>query len=158
MQKANTVRGRGIARGMDRLTTLSEDILKLMLRPMDACSIVALTSTCSQLRSLRSNTDAILGNTALMRATIHGHIETARLLLDSGANVNYKRKDGDTALLIAIEKNQAEIVQLLLDRGARVPDQDDLMEEEEEEDSDDDDSEMSPRTRDELERIIIGRR
>ena len=60
LQKANTVRGRGNARGMDRLTTLSEDILKLMLRHMDACSIVALTSTCSQLRSLRSNTDAIL--------------------------------------------------------------------------------------------------
>lgn len=45
---------------MDRLTALSEDILKLMLRSMDACSLVAFTSTCSQLRSLRSDAGAIL--------------------------------------------------------------------------------------------------
>ena len=47
-----------------------------------------------------------------------GNAETARLLLDAGANVNAKLTDGSTPLALAAWKGHAEVVKLLLARGA----------------------------------------
>lgn len=65
------------------------------------------------------------GQTALMLASknIMGEtngVETVRLLLDNGANINMRSDNGFTALMHAVINNQLDIVRLLLDRGAKV--------------------------------------
>ena len=58
------------------------------------------------------------GSTALLLAAREGDDESARLLLDRGANVNDIAPDGNSALVIAAHSNQAAVANLLLDRGA----------------------------------------
>ena len=58
------------------------------------------------------------GSTALLLAAREGDAESARLLLDGGANVNDSAPDGNSALVIAVHSNQAAVANLLLDRGA----------------------------------------
>jgi ankyrin repeat protein len=58
------------------------------------------------------------GETALMLASMGGHTEMGRLLLDKGALANEKDKDGRTALMLASERDHTEVVKLLLDKGA----------------------------------------
>jgi ankyrin repeat protein len=60
-----------------------------------------------------------------MRATINGHIETVKLLLDKGANVNARNAVAETALTHASQKGNTEIVKLLLSKGADVNAKDD---------------------------------
>ena len=45
-------------------------------------------------------------------------METARILLEAGADVNYIELYGDTSLHIACEENYLEMVELLLNNGA----------------------------------------
>ena len=52
-----------------------------------------------------------------MLASDKGNLEAVKLLLDKGAEVNAKNKDGKTALLVA---SNLEVVKLLLDKGADV--------------------------------------
>ena len=56
------------------------------------------------------------GQTALMLAVSHGRIQTAQLLLNSGAEINARDEDGSTALMCAVEHNQLEAVKLLLSK------------------------------------------
>jgi ankyrin repeat protein len=49
-----------------------------------------------------------------------GHLKAAALLLDHGADVNTKTKDGMTALLVATKLRKKDIVDLLLSKGAAV--------------------------------------
>ena len=56
--------------------------------------------------------------TALMLAADRGHVETIKLLLAKGADVNAIVKDGITALAIAVQDNNAAVVRLLLAGGA----------------------------------------
>jgi ankyrin repeat protein len=58
------------------------------------------------------------GSTPLLFAARQGDVESARLLLASGANVNDLLPDGTSALTVAAHSNHAPLVQLLLDRGA----------------------------------------
>ena len=67
------------------------------------------------------------GNTALLLAacdcalaTMPDTYETAKLLLESGANVNVRNKDGDTPLMIASGGGvvKTQIVELLIEKGA----------------------------------------
>ena len=69
------------------------------------------------------------GATALIRASLKGHIEVVKLLLDRGSDVNERDSGGATALMFACENGIAEImappqkvnfelVRLLQDRGA----------------------------------------
>ena len=50
--------------------------------------------------------------------------EVAKLLLDKGANVNAKAKDGNTALMGAVLKRKYNLAKLLLDKGADINVQD----------------------------------
>lgn len=60
-----------------------------------------------------------LGFTPLMYAALKERTETVKLLLSSGADVNYRSKDGFTALHFAAAKNTGpEIFRLLLKAGA----------------------------------------
>ncbi|XP_062989338.1 fibronectin type 3 and ankyrin repeat domains protein 1 [Elgaria multicarinata webbii] len=57
--------------------------------------------------------------TPLMRlCAITGKADVATLLIDAGADVNVKDKDGKTPLMVAALNNQEELVKLLLERGA----------------------------------------
>lgn len=58
------------------------------------------------------------GWTALMIATIEGHVEVARGLLEHGADVNATNSKGWAALRFAVSMDETEILQLLLDAGA----------------------------------------
>ena len=58
------------------------------------------------------------GGTALLHAAIHGHTESARILIDGGADVNV-RMGGSTALGFALQHQHTELVTLLLRAGGR---------------------------------------
>ncbi|XP_074153238.1 fibronectin type 3 and ankyrin repeat domains protein 1 isoform X1 [Sminthopsis crassicaudata] len=59
------------------------------------------------------------GWTPLMRVSaVSGNKEVASLLIDAGADVNVKDKDGKTPLMVAVLNNHEELVQLLLEKGA----------------------------------------
>jgi uncharacterized protein len=58
------------------------------------------------------------GSTALLFAAREGDLESARLLLAAGANVNDRLPDGTTALIEAAYSGQGAIAALLLDKGA----------------------------------------
>ena len=64
------------------------------------------------------------GYTALQLASMRGHTEVVKLLLDRGASVDEKGEDGDTALMRASYGGHTEVVKLLLDRGASVDEKD----------------------------------
>ncbi|XP_040342676.1 fibronectin type 3 and ankyrin repeat domains protein 1 isoform X1 [Herpailurus yagouaroundi] len=59
------------------------------------------------------------GWTPLMRVSaVSGNQRVASLLIEAGADVNMKDKDGKTPLMVAVLNNHEELVQLLLDKGA----------------------------------------
>jgi ankyrin repeat protein len=55
----------------------------------------------------------------LFIASQYGHVEVARLLVDSGADIDNAAKDGGTALGAARHFGHEAIVKLLLAAGAR---------------------------------------
>jgi len=67
----------------------------------------------------------ILGNTQIMNSILDKKadndtkIDTIKLLIQYGANLDIKNNDGDTALMLASELNNYEIVGLLLSHGAK---------------------------------------
>jgi ankyrin repeat protein len=58
--------------------------------------------------------------TALCVAAAKGHLEVARLLLDSGADPSHADGDGETPLMLAAGAGELEVLRLLLGRGAAV--------------------------------------
>jgi len=58
------------------------------------------------------------GFTPLLFAAREGNVETARLLLDKGANVNDVAANGASALVIATHSDNPELATFLLERGA----------------------------------------
>jgi len=62
------------------------------------------------------------GDTALIRATINGHIETVKMLLDAKPNVDMQNQEGQTALIGALRAYQIDmrIVKMLVDAKANI--------------------------------------
>lgn len=60
------------------------------------------------------------GDTALMYAAHHGHIEICLMLIKGGANFHQRTANGKTALSIAIDFDQTEVVTLLVKNGADI--------------------------------------
>jgi ankyrin repeat protein len=58
------------------------------------------------------------GMTALLFAARQGKLDTARALLDAGANIDQASADSTSPLLIAIVNGHYELASLLIDRGA----------------------------------------
>ena len=59
------------------------------------------------------------GGTALMGAAMNNHVETAKLLIVTGADVDMQTTDsGVTALLLAVIPGHVETVELLMKHGA----------------------------------------
>ncbi len=66
------------------------------------------------------NTQDADDKTPLHWAAWHGKGETARMLIDAGADVNLKDEYGETPLDIAVSHDEIEITQMLIDAGADV--------------------------------------
>ncbi|QNF32618.1 ankyrin repeat domain-containing protein [Adhaeribacter swui] len=62
--------------------------------------------------------DPFGGSSPLITATIFDKPEAAQLLLDAGADVNFKNKEGSTALHTAAFFCRPELVKMLLAKGA----------------------------------------
>ncbi|HVQ16716.1 MAG TPA: ankyrin repeat domain-containing protein, partial [Vicinamibacterales bacterium] len=61
------------------------------------------------------------GETPLMLAARSGNVETVKLLVEAGANVNAVEKfRGQTALMLAAVENHADIVQALIAAGGQI--------------------------------------
>lgn len=60
------------------------------------------------------------GLTPLLYAARDGHVESAKLLLDAGADINKVEANGITPLLMAIANNQMEVAHLLIERKADI--------------------------------------
>jgi ankyrin repeat protein len=58
--------------------------------------------------------------TALLEAARRGNKEAARVLIEAGADVNYKDSYGVTALMFAAISGSSEIMQRLIEKGADV--------------------------------------
>ena len=54
----------------------------------------------------------------LMDAVTAGNAEIARVLIEAGADLNYRNRNGQTALVVAIGARMLEIAELLIDSGA----------------------------------------
>ncbi|KAH9969911.1 ankyrin repeat-containing domain protein [Russula dissimulans] len=63
-----------------------------------------------------------LHGTALQAASRNGHVDTARLLLDCGANVNGAAQHRSSPLSAAYRSNHPKVLKLLLEHGANVED------------------------------------
>ncbi len=59
-------------------------------------------------------------HTALMEASMDGHVEVAKLLLDSGAQVNMPADSFESPLTLAACGGHVELAMLLLERGAHI--------------------------------------
>jgi ankyrin repeat protein len=59
-----------------------------------------------------------LGDTALICASVHGHVEIIKLLLDKGALPDIQNNFGGTALMNASHNGRVDCARLLLERGA----------------------------------------
>ena len=55
---------------------------------------------------------------ALMQAVFYGHLETARVLVEKGADVNLTDDTGKTALVLARQKKLPPLADLLKKNGA----------------------------------------
>ena len=60
------------------------------------------------------------GVTALMIASVMGHVEVVKLLLNNGADVNVKTGTGSAALTLASVMGHLDATKLLLEKGADV--------------------------------------
>src|SRR5204863_6272290 len=60
------------------------------------------------------------GFTAMSFAAREGDIESARVMLDGGVDINYGDVDNPSALVVAIMNKQYTFAKFLIDRGADV--------------------------------------
>ena len=60
------------------------------------------------------------GDTVLMLASYHGHLETVNMLLDKGADANALNDRGQSIIAGAVFKGYDDVVNALFDKGADV--------------------------------------
>jgi len=94
------------------------------LSPLHVATLSGLSECVNILLKHGAEVDASdkgsVGGTALYASAEKGYVEIAKLLIEHGANVNGRTKEGKTALMIAAAKGSSELVGLLIDKGADV--------------------------------------
>ena len=60
------------------------------------------------------------GDTLLMLASYHGHVETVAMLLEIGADANALNDRGQSIIAGAVFKGYDEVVRVLFEKGADV--------------------------------------
>jgi len=58
------------------------------------------------------------GSTPLIDSAMGRHKEVIKILIDAGADVNIKNRDGQTALIIVVGAGDVEITEILVKAGA----------------------------------------
>ena len=89
------------------------------------CVLAALGLNSAMTRLLNEDprlrpSNSISMHCALLFAVFHGRTRTAALLIEQGANVDYRSGDTETALHYAASKNDEATMKLLLDHDATV--------------------------------------
>ena len=80
----------------------------------------AAAKAASAEKNLLSMADDEHGRTRLWKACYDGHVDTVRLLLDRGAEVDRANQNGLTPLLTACFRGHVDVALLLLENGAEV--------------------------------------
>jgi ankyrin repeat protein len=62
--------------------------------------------------------ESSLSSSPLITAAALGRTDAAEILIDGGADLNYKNDDGSTALITAIAFGKTEVAEILIDAGA----------------------------------------
>ena len=116
--------------GMDRLSlmrkySLSEAGLESLFRKLENHGLMQppekpRKESSEEARAAKAKSGMNVHNNALIEASLRGHFDTVRRLLDQGADINAKGINGATALMMACWWGHVDIVRLLLDRGANV--------------------------------------
>jgi ankyrin repeat protein len=83
-------------------------------------SILSLAIILSLSQLAAGQTGANSQNNPLLQAAAQGNTAVVQQLLDKGANIESKDKNGYTALILAAVFNNTEVVKLLLARGANI--------------------------------------
>jgi ankyrin repeat protein len=63
--------------------------------------------------------DLDVGLTPLGHAAWFGHIDTSKLLIERGADVNAKKSDGTSVLMLATMRNHQDVAEMLRRAGAK---------------------------------------
>ena len=66
------------------------------------------------------NRESFHGRTAILTASLNGHLETCKVLLEYGAKLNYQDKDKFTAVIFAANEGHESIVKWLVANGADI--------------------------------------
>jgi ankyrin repeat protein len=94
------------------------------LTPLHLAARFAQTEMLRMLVERGAEIDAVSHNPLAftpLHAAVAGHcLECAELLLDAGANANFRQADGLTPLMASAATGQVELVELLLDHGASI--------------------------------------
>ena len=88
-----------------------------------ACRIGLSSITVQWLVNAMSNQNSVdkYRKTPFHHAVIGGHIELIRLLLESGADIDLKDKQGDTALTLALKGKKRDVVVVLVEAANASP-------------------------------------
>ena len=79
---------------------------------------VAIFLSLSHLAASQATSSSL--NDQLIQAAKAGDTSAVQQLLDKGANIEARNKDGHTALMNAANQGKTEVVKLLLEKGAQI--------------------------------------
>jgi ankyrin repeat protein len=82
--------------------------------------LYGLKSALARGASIEERDPFMQNYTPLMVAAREGNLEIAKWLVENGANVNARARDGHTALMMAAYNRYPDIVKLLIQNGADV--------------------------------------
>lgn len=103
-----------------RLYTLKDDNNRLVLHWAAVMGRERLVQLLLNHKDCELDVEDDSGATPLLLATLKGSYPVCLQLLDRGANVNHRNKNGHSSTKYAGSKNHQRILQLLLERGGDV--------------------------------------
>jgi ankyrin repeat protein len=103
---------------VNTVTANNETVLMIAARTGVAAAVKTLLSHRADPNAREDHR----GQSALMWAATEGHVEVVRALIEAGADVTARSKQGWTALLFAARDGRMDVVRALLDAGANAND------------------------------------